>query len=291
MRFKTEIIVSIGLTLCAFGVQGQSALFDSDYSGLSFENVPPTEKPVELRHDTLHVTPEMVRELQENRPIEEFKRDMESVVFVPKGQWVTGISVSYSQSNQNKYQFFILENLSGDTYTFKITPSLCYMFKDDMGAGLKFAYTRSLAKLEAADIVLGSETSYAADHVYSLSHNYYATAFFRNYFSIGKSKRFGFFNEVQCQLGGGQSKFTRGVSEDVTGSYETNFSLNIGLVPGLCLFLNNYSALEVNVGVLGFSYTNTKTVSDQIYVAHRKSKSANFRINLFSITFGVAFYL
>ncbi|MDE6682488.1 MAG: hypothetical protein K2J87_03585, partial [Muribaculaceae bacterium] len=119
----------------------------------------------------------------------------------------------------------------------------------------------------------------------------YATAFFRNYFSIGRSKRFGFFNEIQCQLGGGQSKFTKGVGEDVTGAYETNFSLDVGLVPGLCLFLSNYSAIEVNVGVLGFSYTATKTLTDRIYVAHRKSKSANFRINLFSITFGVSFYL
>ena len=57
------------------------------------------------------------------------------------------------------------------------------------------------------------------------------------------------------------------------------------------MFLNNYSAIEVNVGVLGFSLRDTKTITDRIYVAHRKSKSANFRINLFSITFGVAFYL
>lgn len=57
------------------------------------------------------------------------------------------------------------------------------------------------------------------------------------------------------------------------------------------MFLSNYSALEVNVGVLGFSYTDTKQISDQVYVSRRKSKSANFRINLFSISFGVAFYL
>lgn len=57
------------------------------------------------------------------------------------------------------------------------------------------------------------------------------------------------------------------------------------------VFLNNYSALEVNVGVLGFNYRNTRSVTDQIYVANRTSKHANFKINLFSITFGVAFYI
>ncbi|MDE5842649.1 MAG: hypothetical protein K2H35_02800, partial [Muribaculaceae bacterium] len=70
-----------------------------------------------------------------------------------------------------------------------------------------------------------------------------------------------------------------------------NFSLDVGLVPGITVFLNNYSAMEVSVGVLGFSYTGTKTITDQIYVARRNSKSANFRINLFSISFGATFYL
>ncbi|MDE6340339.1 MAG: hypothetical protein K2K97_11220 [Muribaculaceae bacterium] len=233
----------------------------------------------------------MIDSLRNTKVVEEFSREMESVVFVPKGQWVTGLSISYSQSNQNRYQFLILEGVSGDTYSFKVSPMLCYMFRDDMGAGLKFAYTRSLTKLENAQIVFDSETDYGADHFYSLGHNYYATAFFRNYFSIGRSKRFGFFNEVQMQLGGGQSKMTTGVGEDLTGAYERNFSLNVGIVPGLAIFLNNYSAIEVNVGVLGFSYKNTKTLTDQIYVARRKSQSANFRINLFSITFGVSFYL
>ena len=59
----------------------------------------------------------------------------------------------------------------------------------------------------------------------------------------------------------------------------------------MIMFLNNYSAIEVNVGVLGFNYSHTRATTDQIYVANRSSKSANFKINLFSITFGVAFYL
>ncbi|MEE1022112.1 MAG: hypothetical protein U0L83_03100 [Muribaculaceae bacterium] len=225
------------------------------------------------------------------RAQEDFKREIESVVFVPKGQFVAGISVSYDQSNQNKYQFLVFEGISGDTYSFKVSPMVCYIVKDDLGVGGKFAYSRSLTKLESADIVLGADNEFNVENLYQLSHNYSAMAIMRNYFSIGRSKRFGFFNEVQLQLGGGQSKLMKGKHEELTGSYERNFSLNVGIAPGLCVFLNNYSALEVNVGVLGFKYTDTKQVSDRIYVSKRNSKSANFRINLFSISFGVAFYL
>ena len=49
--------------------------------------------------------------------------------------------------------------------------------------------------------------------------------------------------------------------------------------------------MEVNVGVLGFDYKHSKQTTDRIYVARHKTKSANFRVNLFSITFGATFYL
>lgn len=223
--------------------------------------------------------------------LEEFGRDIESVVFVPQGQWITGVSVSYSQSNQKKFQFLILEDITGDTYSFKVSPMVMYAVRPDLAIGGRFSYGRSLTKLENADIVLDSETDYSVDHLYRLAHNYYGTVMMRNYFSIGKSKRFGFFNELQLQVGGGQTKITTGVGDDLTGTYERNVSVDVGLSPGIAVFLNNYSALEVNIGVLGFSYTHTKALKDRIYESHRKSKSANFRINLFSISFGVAFYL
>ena len=57
---------------------------------------------------------------------EHFKRGLEQITFVPEGQWITGVSVSYTHSNQDNYQFFIVENLSGDTYSFKVTPMLMY---------------------------------------------------------------------------------------------------------------------------------------------------------------------
>lgn len=230
-------------------------------------------------------------ETETTAEIEEFALDSESVVFIPKGQFVVGASVSYSQSTQNNYQFLILEHLKGDTYSFKVMPMFLYAFANDMGAGAKFGYDRSLTKLENAEFVLGEGTTYGVDHLYRLSHNYYGMAIYRNYFSLGNSRRFGIFNEIQLLIGGGQSKIMTGTGEDLTGAYERNFQLKVGIAPGLIMFLNNYTALEVNIGLLGFNYTKTKSLTDQIYESTRKSKNANFRINLFSINFGVNWYL
>ena len=129
----------------------------------------------------LAVMPSMAQVFDDMAPdgddvaLEEFSRDEESVVFVPKGQWITGVSVSYQQSTQDKYQFLIIENLTGDTYTFKVSPMLMFAVRNDLALGGRFAYTRSLTKLENADIVLDPETGYTFDHLYRLSHNCYGT--------------------------------------------------------------------------------------------------------------------
>ena len=222
---------------------------------------------------------------------EAFKRDLESVNFVPKGQWITGVSVSYSQSNLDNYQFLIAEDLKGDVYQFKLSPTLMYAFKDNMAVGGKFGYSRSRSNLDNARIVIDSATDYATGDLYLISQDYSAMGVYRYYFSIGRSTRFGMFGEAQLDLGFGQSKLREGSGKDVVGSFSDNFSCNIGIAPGLIMFLNNYSAIEVNVGVLGFGYSHTKQVSNQVYEGSYSAAHANLKINVFSISFGVLFYL
>lgn len=293
---KKIILLMISLLPALFSVRGQVMVTDTlVVSRVVTDTVYVTRSYPDslraLRPDTLHYTPSDITAFRNREKIEKFDRDIESTVFIPKGLWLFGVSFSYSQSNQNNYQFLVFEDISADTYTFKVSPMVAFAFKNDMAAGGKFSYTRTLAKLANTDLVLDSESEMNIDHVYSLSHNYYFTAVLRNYFSLGTSQRFGFFNEVQLGLGGGQSKLTKGVGNTLTGTYERNFSFDVGLVPGLIMFLSNWSAIEVNVGVLGFSYRNTKSLTDQIYHARRRSASANFRINLLSITFGTTFYI
>lgn len=222
---------------------------------------------------------------------ETFRRGLEHITFIPKGQWITGVSVNYTQSHQNDYQFLIVENLNGDTYSFKVSPMLMYAFKDNLAAGARFSYERSMTDMPTGNVIIDSETDYDIDNLYQLSSNYFATAALRYYISLGNNTRFGMFNELQLKLGGGESKIINGSDEDITGTFERNFQASIGLSPGFVMFLSNYSAIEVNVGVLGFGYTHTKSTTDHVYVSNRKTRHANFKVNLFSISFGVAFYL
>ena len=64
------------------------------------------------------------------------------------------------------------------------------------------------------------------------------------------------------------------------------------IVPSLWLFsiiFGSVLAVFLIVGIICMIIYTTK--KDQIYTADRSSSSANFRINLFSIGLGIAFYL
>ena len=49
---------------------------------------------------------------------QEFKRSIELKTFVPKGQWILGNSISYSEHNESNYNFLIIEGINSDGYTF-----------------------------------------------------------------------------------------------------------------------------------------------------------------------------
>ena len=61
--------------------------------------------------------------------------------------------------------------------------------------------------------------------------------------------------------------------------------------PMIAYAFRDNMAVEVNVGVMGISYTHTKQVHNQVTVGKRNTSMMNFKVNIFSIGLGMAFYL
>ena len=222
---------------------------------------------------------------------QEFKRNIESHTFVPKGQWVVGSSVSYSEHNEQNYQFLVIDGFNSDGYTFKISPMFCYAFRDNVAAGGRFSYGRTLTKLDGVTLNLDESTQFDVNDMYQLKHSYSAMGVLRNYINLGTSKRFGLFAETRLEIGGSQSKVVTKDGTSLTGTYTKTTDFGIGVAPCIVAFINNYTAVEVSIGVLGLDFSKVKQTTDQVYIGERSSSSANFKINLFSIGLGIAFYL
>ena len=182
-----------------------------------------------------------------------------SNVFVPKGQWVFGGTASYSTHTNRDYNFLVIEDIASEGYTFRVSPFLAYA------------------------------VNLTVDSYYVLRHSYEGAVTWRNYIPLGHSKRFAIFTDMQLSAGGIQGKFAEG--QPVRGTYESGYSLGLGVSPGLVAFATNNMAIEVSVGVMGLSYSHVRQVHNQVTTGNRSTSNMNFKVNIFSIGLGMAFYL
>lgn len=255
-------------------------------------------EPLSLRTDssgvfraTMQATPQL---RSEQKPDPRLTRGLSSLSnqFVPKGQWIGGISASYSTHTNTDYTFLVINDINSDGYTFKVSPLIAYAIRDNMAVGARFNYSRSMLRVKGADINLGDQETginLNMEYYYALQHTYSVGLIWRQYIPLGRSKRFALFNETQLALGGGQAEFA--MDYPIRGTYQKSFTFSLGVSPGLVAFATNNLAFEVNVGVMGITYNRTRQVHNQVTVGNRSSSMMNFKINIFSVGLGVSFYL
>lgn len=226
----------------------------------------------------------------QKRKIQRIDREVQERVFIPKGQWMTGGSVSYSEHEEDNLNFLVLKDFEALGYDFKVSPYVGYFFRDNMAAGLRFTYSRDYLDLGNADVDLGDLVISLKD-LYYLEHKYSASGFLRTYMPIGRSKIFGLFNEVRLTYSYGEGKNSTGSGTEYDGTYQKTNSMQIGIAPGLTAFVTNFAAVEVSMDVMGFDFKWVEQQTNQIETGKRRTSSGNFKINLFSINIGMTFYL
>ena len=128
---------------------------------------------------------------------ERIDRGIMQTVFIPKGQWMTGGTVSYSEHEEDNLNFLVIKNVQGLGYTFNVSPYVGYFFKDNMAAGLRFGYNRTYLDMANFELNLGEDFNINLKDLYYLEHEYQVSGFLRTYMPIGKSKIFGLFNELR----------------------------------------------------------------------------------------------
>ncbi len=289
MRFFLAILTTLSICCAMDRSQAQTrpAVDSSAQTHLS----PPASDSSVSAHTSLKTqeSPET-----EHRPDPRLSRGLSSLSnrFVPKGQWIGGISASYSTHTNTDYTFLVINDINSDGYTFKISPLIAYAIRDNMAIGGRFNYSRSMLRVKGADINLGDQETginLNLEYYYALQHNYSFGLIWRQYIPLGQSKRFALFNEMQLALGGGQAEFA--MDYPIRGTFQKSFTFSLGISPGLVAFATNNLAFEVNVGVMGITYNRTRQVHNQVTVGERSTSMMNFKINIFSIGLGVSFYL
>ncbi len=222
------------------------------------------------------------------------RRDATEALFIPKGQWMLGAQMTWNQWDSENLSYLVLDNLNFQGHTFSVGPSLGYFFTNNMAVGGRFSYKRNYLNVDEIGLGLGEGLSFDLKDFYYLQHSYKSSLFLRSYIPIGESKIFGLFGECQLNYTFSEGKNSIGKGDMLTGVYEKNHSLGLGLGGGMVVFLTDFAAAEVmlNVGGCDFKwgYQNIKEI-DRREKGYLTSSGANFKIDLFSIKFGLTFYL
>lgn len=218
-------------------------------------------------------------------------REIMKTVFIPGGQWMAGGTVSYSEHDENNLNFLVLKDVQGLGYTFSLSPYIGYFFRDNMSAGVRFAYNRTYLDLENFELNLGEDFNINLKNLYWLEHKYEVSGFLRTYMPIGKSRIFGLFNEVRLTYGYSTGKNSTGSGTEYDGTFERTHNLQVGIAPGMAAFVTDWSAVEVSVGVMGYNFKWQDQTTNRTETGSRRTSSGNFKINLFAINIGMTFYL
>lgn len=220
-------------------------------------------------------------------------------VFIPKGTVGAGVSFAYNNYNigngvaDGGYSmlFSLLGDMHGSMLSFSISPYASYFIKDNLSVGIRFDYDRSRLGVGNLNLSLGDDLTFGVSDYNYFKHGYTAAVTLRNYMPFANSKRFAMFTELRALGGYAQGESYKIDEGDKFGTYQDIYKFELGLVPGLCAFITNEVALEVSVGLLGFNYQKVIQTTNQVERSEMEKSGANFKINLFSIGFGMSFYI
>lgn len=219
----------------------------------------------------------------------------ETSVFVPKGSMTVGSSVSYNHYSAGNgdigYEVLsLITGLEGELSTVKISPSVFYFIANNTAIGARFGYNYTALDMDGASLSLDSDTGFDLSNHYFKEQGCSGSIALRNYISLFGSRVFGVFNEVR--VGG---KLTRGKSyqldgDEKSGTYSDGYALNIGIMPGVTVFVTNGLSFEVALSVLECNYSYVKQTKNQVYTSSMSHFGTTFKPNLLGLSFAIMYY-
>ena len=269
------------------------------YGGQSYSDMINGKTPKPERYNKVRENYE--RNL-EKRHIQRVDRGDLKSTFIPKGMWMCGATVNYREWENENQNLLVLKNLNMEGHTLSVSPYVGYFVARNLAVGLRYNYGRHYFYLGDLDVNLGEDFNVNLEDLYYLEHKHEASLFMRNYIPLFGSKIFGAFAEVRAtysHANGKNSTGRRDLDNDINtldGTYETVQKVQLGLSPGLCVFVTDFMAVETTIGVLGVDYKwskfkNIHPYSTEYEYGKSHSGGANFKFNIFSIHLGITFYL
>lgn len=217
-----------------------------------------------------------------------YDRGLFNFLFIPKGQWMFGMTASYGEFSSDDVQVLsLIKNFNFKGKLYSLQPNISYFFRSNQSIGLKFNYSRGIGDLGGLSVDFDEDINFTLSDISYYSQTFTASVFYRNYVGLGTEKRFAIFNEVDLAFGSGSSRFKRSYDGELKDTRTLTSKWGLNFSPGLTMFIMDQVCFNVSFGVFGLHVTHDKQYTNGVDEGHRTSSGANFRFNLFNINFGL----
>lgn len=242
------------------------------------------EKAV-YRGDTI---PMVLKDLKLGR----YDRGLYNFLFFPKGMWTFGLTASYGKFSTDDLQLFdIVDGVDISAHAFSIKPYFSFAFKNNMTAGLRLEYTNIVGDIDHFGLDIDEDMSFDIHDVGYRSESYSAALLLTQYIGLYRKGRFGVFNEAQLKFTSGSSDFNRPFDGVMKNTHSSKFEASLTYSPGLCVYIMPQLSANLSFGVFGFYINHTKQWENGERTGSRTTSGANFRFNIFNISFGLALHI
>lgn len=148
-------------------------------------------------------------------------------------------------------------------------------------------YSRGTADLANLAVDFDDDINFKLKDVSYYTESYVIGGFYRNYVGLGRDKRFGVFNEVDLSFQSGSSRFKRLYNDEPKDTRTTVTQASFNFSPGIAVFIQDNVAFNVSFGVFGVKWRKEHQLTNGVDEGTRFSSGANFRFNIFNISFGL----
>lgn len=240
-----------------------------------------------FRGDTI---PMIMKDLNIGR--QRYNRGLFNHLFIPKGMWNFGLSVSYGEFATTDLEMFgLLDDIDLNAHSFSIKPYLSYCIRNNLALGVRFNYTQTKGGIDSFKVDIDDDMNFNLRDILYDSETYSTAIFLNQYIGLTRRGRFGISNEVSLAFASGTSHFRRPFAGEPKETTTTYTDLRLTFSPGVCVFIMKNVSFNLSFGVLGFYLRNEKQKVNGEDLGNRLTSGANFKINIFNLAMGIGVHI
>ncbi|WP_276496408.1 outer membrane beta-barrel protein [Pontibacter litorisediminis] len=172
--------------------------------------------------------------------------------------------------------------------SFTLAPSIGYMLRDGLEAGISVGYTSSNDESKVYNVLPGGSLELRSTSE-TTNRSLAIGPYLKKYFSV--SEKIAFTGQAYLNYVSAEHDYHSDYSNSRSRSNYESTGFSVGLRPGITFFPTSKIGLSAGFGSLG--YTRSTSTSELEYFEDSKSTSSEFGLNLSgsTLSFGLGYYI